>query len=984
MRNFMRSLVMFLILGAIMLCRASAQNGTGAIAGTIQDSAGSILVSAKVALEPSGRQTASDNQGFYRISNLPAGEYTLTASYVGFAVSTTKVTVTAGQTVTSNVALQVASQADSVMVTAGRLQGDAEAINIERMSANIVQVLPEGTITSLPNTNIADAVGRLPSVSLERDEGEGKYIQVRGLEPRFTGVTINGVNVPTPEVTVRQIKLDVVPSNIVERLEIYKTLSADQDADGIGGTVNIVTKTPLEKPTYELSGTAGYNPLQNGFWRGGFDGTFGQRFGASKRFGVLIGGTFDKTNRGIDDLEPNPTYGQVVDPHTGNSSGPNVAYFSTEDRRSYDYYRTRYGFDIGADYKVTPHVTVSIKGLYADFHDFGDTRVYTPTAGTLIGASGTDLTFAGPTPTQQCDAAAIANGCSYGNWSYRHYVRRPDQQIFSGLVGARHDYAKDVITYDFAVSRGHNIGGQDFPTTYFSGPSSVAFTQNLTNHYRPPFVATDGTNGYDPTLYTVNESDFSYYHATQLNIQGSASWAHDYTIHSHPSTFSMGLKIRNSHSDQAESDHHYAYTGTNPFTLASVVGGYTNPTYYNKSFAIGGQAYGPTSDYNKIIQAVTGDLGAYTRDTIGDLTTSAQAFFNADERVSAGYVEDVIFLGKLRLQGGVRFENTNTHFLANTVIPNADPTQPPAISANRKDSSYFFALPSVQAQYQLQSNTNLRMVYGRGLARPNIGDEVPTTTTDPNTSPGSITQGNPNLKATNGNNIDVLVEHFFQPLGILQAGYFYKWLNDPIYNTTTTVTEQYNGQPKQFQLQQSINGPSAHIQGVEASWEQRFSFLPGMLNGFGIAANYSHTTSQATFPAGFNGGRTDKPDLQRTAPNNYNFNLTYDKSRFSSRFAISHNDTSIFAYGWNAGTGPANDPILGLKGPTGDNYLYAHTQYDVQGSYRLYKGVTFVASGLNLSNEVFGFYYGSKIYPNQREYYRPTYSFGVRWSPSHE
>jgi TonB-dependent receptor len=295
----------------------------------------------------------------------------------------------------------------------------------------------------------------------------------------------------------------------------------------------------------------------------------------------------------------------------------------------------------------------------------------------------------------------------------------------------------------------------------------------------------------------------------------------------------------------------------------------------------------------------------------------------------------------------------------------------------------------VQAQYQLEKNTNLRMVYGRGLARPNIGDEVPTTTTDPNTSPGSITQGNPNLKATNGHNFDVLIEHFFQPLGILQAGYYYKQLNDPIYNTSTTVTEQYNGQPKQFQLQQTINGPSAHIQGVEASWEQRFSFLPGLFSGFGVAANYSHTASKAKFPAGFNGDRNDKPELQRTAPNNWNFNLTYDKARFSSRFAISHNDTNIANYNWNANPSGSQqldpkDPILGLKGPTGDNYFYAHTQFDLQGSYRLYKGVTFVASGLNLSNEVFGFYYGSKIYPNQREYYRPTYSFGVRWSPSHE
>jgi hypothetical protein len=159
---------------------------------------------------------------------------------------------------------------------------------------------------------------------------------------------------------------------------------------------------------------------------------------------------------------------------------------------------------------------------------------------------------------------------------------------------------------------------------------------------------------------------------------------------------------------------------------------------------------------------------------------------------------------------------------------------------------------------------------------------------------------------------------------------------------------------------------------------------PGVLSGLGINANYSHTVSRVTFPSNFDGGRTDHPSLDRTSPNDYNFNLTYDKSRFSGRFAISHNDSSIYAYQWNAGTGPANDPILGLKGPTGDQTFYPHTQFDLQGSYRVYKGIQIVASGLNLNNEVFGFYNGSKIYPVQREYYRPTTSFGVRWQLSGE
>jgi|SRR5579884_383241 len=963
MHKFIGRFTVFFFSAMLLLSRLSAQTGTGTITGTVQDAAGAVFVSAKIEIDPLGRQATTDDQGLFRLSNLPAGQYTLKASYVGFRTFETTVNVVAGQISNVNAVLQVASEADTVMVTAPRLQGDAEAVNVERMSAEIVQVEPEGVITSLPNNNIADAVGRLPSVSLERDEGEGKYVQIRGTEPRLSNVTINGINVPAPEVTVRNIKLDAVPSDVVERIEVYKTLAADQDADAIGGTVNLVTKTAHDKPLYALSGTAGYNPLQNGYWRGGFDGTFGQRFGANKNFGFLLGGTWDRTNRGIDDLEPSQTAGTLP-------NGQNVAYINSEDLRSYNYYRTRYGFDLGVDGRITPTMTAYLKGLFADFHDFGEVWVYTPNAGVITGVNGNQITFD-----------------NTGNWQYRHYIRRPDQQVFSFLAGARHDLQSDTIIYEFAASRGHNIGGQSFPTTYFQGPSAVTFAQDNSDPYRPRLYATDGTNGFDATQYGVSEIDFYTYHATQLNYEGDASLAHNYAAAGHPSTLSIGVRIRNSYSTQRKTQNAYTPSGASPFLLSDVQGSFTNPTYYNKTFAIHGQAYGPASSYSKILNAFQANSSAFTLNTVTADTAAAEAFFNADETISAGYIQDVIYFGKFRLQGGVRFDNGSTHFLANNVLANYDSQGnplPPTITPIRQDASYFNALPSVALQYQFQLNSNLRVVYGRGVARPNIGDLVPAIVVDPNASPyPTIAAGNPNLKPTTGNNLDLLVEHFFQPLGILQAGYFYKQLSDPIYPVATLVPN-YNNTGRTYQETQSINGPNASIQGFEAEWEQRFSFLPGVLRGFGVNANYSYTTSRVTFPANFDGGRTDHPYLDRMAPNNYNFNLTYDLGRFSSRFAISHNDANIAAYQWTASTGPANDPILGLKGPTGDNYFYAHTQFDVQGSYRIYKNLQVIASGLNLSNEVFGFYNGSGIYPVQREYYRPTVSFGLRWKLSGE
>ena len=985
-KNLLLALVALVILGLPAL----AQERKGTITGTVKDSGNSALQSALVELLPLGRKVITDDHGQFRITDVPAGEYTLSVSYVGLAASNVPVTVQAGQEVSANAVLQVASQNDQVIVTAERLQGEAEAINIERTSDNIVQVLPERVITSLPNTNIADAVGRVPSVSLERDEGEGKYVQIRGTEPRLSSVTVNGVNLPSPEGAVRNIKLDAVPADLVERIEVFKTLSADQDADGIGGTVNLVTRTAGERPFYALGGTGGYNPIQNGYGRGGFSGTFGQRFGVSKKFGFLLNGTFDKTNRGIDDLEPGQATG--VDPATGR----NVAFANTEDRRSYNYYRTRYGFSTGIDYNIKPGTSVYAKGLYSDFHDYGETWVYTPNAGNTIKSvspDGSQITFESPMECQAINTADPAANCSPGSYQYRHYIRRPDQQVYSFLTGARHDLSSTLITYEFAASRSHNIGGQDFATTNFSGNQSVDVAVNQKDPFRPKLSALDGTNLYDPTQYLLTNSSFTSYIATQLNFQGAASAARRYNAHSHLGTFEIGIKIRNSHSTQNENDKILKATdpsGNSTVALSSVLGTYTNPSYYDNFFRIGSQSYGPASNYNSITKAVVGNPAQFAPDVATDIRRSAGAFFDANERIYAGYLQNVISFGKLRLQTGVRFDASDTGFLANRIVT-SDPSDPtitpttPRITPNRQSAGYFNALPSVQAQYQLDKNTNLRANFSQGIARPNIGDLVPTTIVDPNASPfpGVVIEGNPNLKPTKANNYDILIEHFFQPLGILQGGYFYKQLSDPIYPTASTIPA---GQPNAgLRLLQSINGPSAHIQGIEVSWEQRFSFLPGLLSGFGVSANYSYTQSGVTFPSTFDGGRIDNAPLSRQAPNTWNAGFTYDKARFSMRFAASHNDANIQFYNYShVDAATDRDPILGLKGPGGDVYFYAHTQFDIQGSYRIAKGFRFEASGLNLSNEAFGFYQGSTIYPIQREFYKPTVSFGFRWTSSPE
>ena len=256
----------FAIMAGILMTAWSAlgQTGRGGISGRVTDSGGAVLRAARVELYPGGQVAISDDQGQYAIGDLVPGEDSVTVTYAGFAPFKANAQIVAGQTARVDATLKVATTTEEVLVTAARGRGEAEAINRTLESDNILQVLPVEVITSLPNTNIADALGRMPSVTLERDEGEGKYVQIRGLEPRLANVTIDGVNVPSPESGVRQIKLDVIPANLVDSVEINKTLSANQDGDAVAGSVNLVTKTAGEKPTLYLNGIGGYTPIVGG------------------------------------------------------------------------------------------------------------------------------------------------------------------------------------------------------------------------------------------------------------------------------------------------------------------------------------------------------------------------------------------------------------------------------------------------------------------------------------------------------------------------------------------------------------------------------------------------------------------------------------------------------------------------------------------------------------------------------------------------
>src|ERR1700682_347117 len=335
-KYFCQLLIVVLLCGVFVLKPAASQERNGGISGHATDTNHDALVGARVEVQPNGRTVVTDSEGAFTISDLAPGTYTLIVSYVGFAPFSTSVTVASGSAVKTDAVLQIESQNEQVIVRGEREHGEVEALNREENAANIIQVLPAEVITSLPNTNIADALGRMPSVSLERDEGEGKYVQIRGTEPRLSNVTVDGVHVPSPE-SVRNVKLDTIPADMVDSIEINKTLSANMEADAIGGSVNLVTKKATDQPYVVLEALGGITPIEGTRGLQQYDGTFGKRFGREKRFGMLFSGSYDYNARGIDDIEPS----QGMNTTNGGASFPGPRGM---DVRAYHYYRKRGGF----------------------------------------------------------------------------------------------------------------------------------------------------------------------------------------------------------------------------------------------------------------------------------------------------------------------------------------------------------------------------------------------------------------------------------------------------------------------------------------------------------------------------------------------------------------------------------------------------------------------------------------------------------------
>ncbi len=920
-----------------------AQTTHCAVAGRVVDSSGAILQGAQIALQPTGLNFKSDSKGEFAATDLAPGKYKLNVSYVGFVAAETEVSCAAGEVAHVATKMQVSSMNQEVLVTAERPRGEAEAINRTRTADNLLQVLPAEVITSLPNANVADALGRLPSVTLERIEGEGVYIQVRGTEPRLTNVTIDGITTPSPEPTVRQIRLDVIPADLVESVEINKTLAPNIDGDGIGGSVNMKTKTAGEFPTLNLYGLGGYDAILGGRINDQFGGTLGHRFGKQRKLGLLFGGTYDYNGRGIDNLQP------ALDPNSTFSQ----PLYTSNTIREYRYYRNRYGFAGTADYKLGEFSSIYFKALYSNLQDYGDKWYYSP--------------------------------ASAGAAKFYTSSKRPEASIGSSSFGGRKQFQSSLLTWEVSAARAFELDSAGNPKADFSwigakltcGYSPSAQTDPTIPHFG------SGCDAANSPLQVASNWGFkdittSTGQSAQVNLTASGSYAMNYHAGSHYGIFEFGGKFRTGHKYQNATENVYDGWNAASYPMTQFLDTFSSNNYMNGAY-FGGH-YGPVSDFNKLQSYTIANLGSFL-DGYKTAAASYPNIFNIIERISAGYVMNTMDFGKWHIVAGIRFEGTQMNSLGyNVTLYPAGSKSCVSITGcgvpvpARNTLSYVDPLPSVSARYALTRESGLRFVYGRGVARPDAYQLVPYVTQDDSSNPATVAIGNPNLRPAHANNFDALYEHYLNPAGLIQAGFFYKRLSNTLISTSYMATSgDYQGDL----VSQWINASDANLFGFEISYQQRLSWLPGMLGGLGMFANYSWTTSTVNHIP----GRPDSPAMQRQAPNTWNISPTYDKGRFSVRVGLAYNGPSIYQYQYQTSSDVSG---LGPHGPTGDVYTLPHFQVDAQASVRIGHGLSAEVYGLNLTNTVFGYYTGSTIFVNQREWYKANYAVGLRYSLNRE
>ena len=905
-----------------LMFAAEAFAQTGVVAGRVEDRAGSALPGAQITIQELNVRGTTNTQGEFTLGSLPAGTYTVVIDYLGFESTTQSITVADGQRANISLALRPAGVIEEIIVRASPIvDSQARALNQQRMADNVSNVISSDAIGRFPDSNIAEALQRAPGVGIQRDQGEGRYINVRGAPAEFSAVAINGVSMPAPDPFTRAVDLDTIPSDIVSQIEVSKTLRPDQDADSIAGAVNIVTRSPFDSRGPQLSGSAGISDNEYGKndTRGSLQAS--NLFGSEQQFGALVSLSYSKTRRQVDNVENVWT---VLNRPQGEVLSLIETLF-----KDYDTRRERMAATTSLEWRPTDTDSYYLRGSWAQFTDdeFRNRSDILWEEGSLQPGA---TNLSGTVNTVRLQK------------QFRHRVQQ--NNISSVTLGGENELSNYTLDYSASVSRAK----QTYPNrdelllrSSLRPNVSYDFSQDANNPAYSVFATGELTR---VSNMSFRENTFRSNAGVEDEVSVQANVEMPGMLFSQPTTYQWGIKFRGrekTHDEERYRDRRATSAPTQPLLTFLTAEPSAN--------------YGYDLGFKMDPVLVTAYLDGIKASSITQrrIPQSITADYSVDEDISSAYGSARVEYDRAELLLGLRMERTEQ----NSSSPSFNEVTS-AIGKRTAGNSYTNFFPGATLRYSFSENLIGRAAITRSISRPNFPQIVPRLVENDSSTIVRVAAGNPDLNPTLTNNVDFMLEYYIEPLGLISGGVFYKDLADYRYELTLSGTFEGDN----ALITRPENAPDGRIFGAEVSWQQQLTMLPGFWSDFGVFANYTYTDAHMNLGRSYSG--RSRFDLPGQSEHTYNLSAFYEADGLSVR--LSYTDRSDYLNEINA-----NDGRLDL-------YWEGRSQLDLTASYAINDTYEVFFEGKNLSDTPGARYYGDRQRTYEYEKFGSLYFLGAR------
>ncbi|WP_105101581.1 TonB-dependent receptor [Microbulbifer pacificus] len=819
---------------------------------------------------------------------------------------------------------------EEIIVLGSMFDTELRALGLQRASDRIVNVVSADGIGKLPDRNAAEAVQRVSGVSIERDQGEGRFVAVRGLPSEWSSSSLNGHRLPSAEeeTTSRATAFDFFPSELIERIEVTKAVTADQEGDSIGGNVNFVTRTAPESRTLDISVAGGYADKADGDIKS-LNLLFGDRTEDGK-FGYIVNMTGWSRDWATDNYEPrrdgNGIYRLELRDYTGN--------------------RETLGMNLGAEYNFSDDDRVFVRGLYGTLADnethykhrlrFDKDRIELQHIRNELITEMKGFEFGGEHALSETSRL---------DWSLASY----DNEFHYGAIPNGEDRSYFVVRFDQKNVGYEGLGDDGLAYNTIDGGTDPG--DAISTHLPDGFVM-------DPSQAALSWVEL---YKVYLNEKDKVVASFDFTSElTSELELKMGMKYRDKERVSVFSDEFYEWTGENPvllsdFALSDQPGRDEYLDDVNVDYASQFSQVASMSDLTRFWNENRDQFRLVEGESA--LVSNGNALgrnFELAEQHLAGYGMATYHMNdRTTVVAGLRLEQTTTEVDSQVYVEDENGEGHLEPFNGKKD--YLSVLPSAHLKYALTEDSNLRLALTRTFARPNFGDLNPGGYYAEHDN--EFLGGNAELEPTYSWNVDAIYEHYFGDAGLVSAGYFYKDITDPIFDAVQEGN--YNGKSG-VDIYRPENGDDAWLHGLEFNLIRKLDFLPGALANLGVSANVTVMDSEMTIP-----GRDGTVPISRQADLLHNIAMYYDDGDFSLRLAQNHKGEYVEEHGGN---------------PDEDQFYGKYTSLDLSANYTVNDRLVIFAEAINLTDEPLTYYIGSEDRPKQVEYYGVRGQLGVRYS----